>query len=267
MAGLLSGTIFLQWQKPQPLAKHLSEFQKKGISPIEKYFKGAGGQIYSWYTKKKERPTLLLIHGSPGDWTAWKKLLLNSSIAHDYQIVVFDRPTFGLSTVQANSLAEQSRALQPLMELFCHPCTLVGHSYGSALALRLAIDYPNHIEHLLSIAGTVAAPYQEARWYNRWGATKLGQLLMSRNFLQSNTEMLLLANDLQKVEAPFQKFDGQSIFIQGGADFLVSDQTADYIRQIWPKAKIHEYPNKNHFLIWTDIALVVETLKTLFSEN
>ena len=46
------------------------------------------------------------------------------------------------------------------MEAECHPCTLVGHSYGGALALQLAVDFSQHTNAIVSLAGTVAPDYQ-----------------------------------------------------------------------------------------------------------
>ena len=46
------------------------------------------------------------------------------------------------------------------MERECQPCTLVGHSYGGALALQLAVDFPQYTNAVVSLAGTVASDYQ-----------------------------------------------------------------------------------------------------------
>lgn len=44
---------------------------------------------------------------------------------------------------------------------------VAGHSYGGALALQVGVAYPNQVAAVLSIAGTIAAPFQKPKWYNR----------------------------------------------------------------------------------------------------
>ena len=262
---LLVGVFTLLWigmqiQNPKPLAAHRDDFHHKGIFPQEQWFHSSTGKLYSWYSPKANKPTLLLIHGSPGDWTAWKKFILETSVAEKFQLVVFDRPAFGWSTDPGGSLTQQSKSLKPLIEQFCHPCVVAGHSYGAALALQLAVDYPQHLSAVLSIAGTVAAPHQQPRWYNRLGNTTVGKFLMGKAFRASNREMLVLGEELAKLSPKFKAFSGPAHFIQGGNDVLVPAASASYIHNQWPWAEVFLYPDKNHFLIWTDLELVLHAL-------
>lgn len=258
---ILWAGVLLQRKTLKPLSDSLKSFQKRGIFPQEKKYLTESGEIYSWYTPKGEKPTLLFIHGSPGDWTAWKKILLETSLAKHYQLVVIDRPPYNLSRHSGGHLRDQSLALRTLMEDLCHPCGVIGHSYGAALALQLAVDYPEQVSGILSIAGTVAAPYQRARWYNRLANTSVFETIIGPSFRASNREMLFLADDLQALEKTFQNYPGKAVFIQGGADVLVPPETANYISKLWPGALISFYPTKNHFLIWTDLDLIVQVIQ------
>ena len=252
--------IGMQMQNPKPLSEHIADFHQNNIHPQEQWFHTSTGKLYSWYSPKANKPTLLLIHGSPGDWSAWKKFILETSVAEKFQLVVFDRPAFGWSTAQGGSLTQQSKSLKPLIEQFCHPCVVAGHSYGAALALQLAVDYPQHLSAVLSIAGTVAAPHQQPRWYNRLGNTTLGKFLMGKAFRASNREMLVLGEELAELSPKFKAFSGPAHFIQGGNDVLVPAASASYIQTQWPWAEVFLYPDKNHFLIWNDLELVLQAL-------
>lgn len=255
--------IGMQMQNPKPLSEHIADFHQNNIHPQEQWFHTSTGKLYSWYSPKANKPTLLLIHGSPGDWTAWKKLLLETEVAEKFQLVLFDRPAFGWSTAKGGSLTDQSESLKPLIQQFCHPCVVAGHSYGAALALQLAVDYPQQMSAVLSIAGTVAAPHQQPRWYNRFGNTTLGKFFMGNAFRASNREMLILGEELEELGVQFKTFSGPALFIQGEHDILVPPATATYIRKKWPAAEVLQYPNKNHFLIWTDLELVMQGLNKI----
>lgn len=39
-------------------------------------------------------PSLLLVHGSLADWSAWRSLLEESSLVEQYNIIVIDRPPY-----------------------------------------------------------------------------------------------------------------------------------------------------------------------------
>jgi pimeloyl-ACP methyl ester carboxylesterase len=94
---------------------------------------GAGGDI-------------LLAHGSPGsveDWEAvWERL------AAHYRVTAYDRPGHGYSGSggRRHSLADNARVAHGLIAaLGLRNVVFVGHSYGGATALRLAVDNPPEI--------------------------------------------------------------------------------------------------------------------------
>ena len=142
-------------------------FEQKNFQLEEHSYSINKGNVYYVTVGNPSTKTLLLIHGSPGDWTAWERLLLKTSLLENYRIVVVDRPPYQASTTVGGDLTRQSQLLKQLMETECNPCTLVGHSYGGALALQLAVDYPQNTKAVVSLAGTVASTYQTPKWYNR----------------------------------------------------------------------------------------------------
>ena len=104
-----------------------ARFRLKNIQLEEHRYSIDDGQLY-YVTMGNSSKTLFFIHGSPGDWTAWEQLLMNSALVEKYRIVMVDRPPYQGSTAAGGNLSKQSRALRKLMEAECHPCTLVGHS-------------------------------------------------------------------------------------------------------------------------------------------
>lgn len=100
---------------------------------------------------------VVLIHGNPGSCQDWARLY--TPISSRYQAVAFDRPGHGHSErpnhrditvdVQAQMLHTALRELQIERPI------LVGHSWGGALALAYALEFPNDVSGLVLLAPAV----------------------------------------------------------------------------------------------------------------
>ena len=238
-----------------------ARFKQKNIPLKEHECSMGAGKLYYITTGKASSKTLLFIHGSPGDWTAWEKLLMESALVEKYRIVVVDRPPYQGSTAAGGNLSKQSRALRKLMEAECHPCTLVGHSYGGALALQLAVDFPQHINAVVSLAGTVAPDYQTPKWYNTLAESSWITPFLTEELLASNKEMLPLAQDLEALIPALNTLDIPFYFMQGGNDVLVDPRSPFVLLPYLNRAKIKFNSSWDHFVIWTALTAVEEVIE------
>jgi pimeloyl-ACP methyl ester carboxylesterase len=100
---------------------------------------------------------IVLIHGNPGSCQDWARLY--TPISSRYQVIAFDRPGHGHSDrpnhrditvdIQAQMLHTALRELQIERPI------LVGHSWGGALALSYALEFPNDVSGLVLLAPAV----------------------------------------------------------------------------------------------------------------
>ena len=228
-------------------------FQQKKL-PIEEYrYPLDDGEMYYVRIGDKSLPTLLLIHGSPGDWTAWKELILETDLAQYYQLIIPDRPGFQSSTTMGGNLATQSSALALLMGQHCQPCIVAGHSFGGALALQLAVDYPEKVAAVISLAGTIAAPFQEPKWYNYFAEYPWIQKILSDGFLKSNREMMSLSKDLYALTPKLKGLDLPIYLLQGGKDILVNPGSPFYLLNQLNQVHLQYNEAWDHFVIWTEM--------------
>jgi len=87
-------------------------------------------------------PTLL-IHGSWTDRTSWARVLPTLSASLD--VIAYDRRGHGNSAARARPSplrADAADAAELLRATDLFPAHVIGHSYGGAVALRLAVDRP-----------------------------------------------------------------------------------------------------------------------------
>lgn len=111
-------------------------------------------------------PVVVLIHGADG--VAWDfPAALRSALARDHTVLAFDRPGHGWSgrgrgTLDLAANADALRAA--VRSLGAGPVILAGHSYGTLVALRWALDAPEDVAAVVALA-PAAVPYAHgARW-------------------------------------------------------------------------------------------------------
>ncbi len=100
-------------------------------------------------------PTLILIHGFTASTYVWKTVapLLAEK---DFHVIAVDLLGFGFSDKPAwfeYSIVSQARMIERLMDrLGIGRATLIGSSYGGAIASTLALDYPERVEKLVLVS-------------------------------------------------------------------------------------------------------------------
>jgi pimeloyl-ACP methyl ester carboxylesterase len=94
-------------------------------------------------------PPLLLVHGWPENWYAWR--LLMPSLARDFQVVAVDQRGIGLTDKPQDGYdtGTLARDLVALMEALGHQrFAVVGHDTGLIIGYALAADHPDRVERL-----------------------------------------------------------------------------------------------------------------------
>lgn len=238
-----------------------ADFAQKGISMTQQQLAVSDGGIHYVRVGDETLPSLLLVHGSPGDWSAWRSLLEESSLVEQYNIIVIDRPPYNGSNGKGGSLVSQSNSLHALILNECNPCIAMGHSYGGALVLQLAVDYPTHFSKIISLAGTIDASNQQPKWYNYMGRNPLIAYFLSTPFKASNTEMMLLPKDLSLLDSRLHRITAEVILLQGGQDVLVAPDSPFSLLTKLDNVTIDYDSERDHFVIWTDIDAVLSSLK------
>ena len=114
-----------------------------------------GAPLYA-YTGGKPfdpaKPTVVFIHGVLNDHSVW--ILQSRYLAHHgWNVLAIDQPGHGKSGGEAPAtVQEASRAVLGLLDaLKIDQAALVGHSFGSLIALQTAADAPERVSHLVMV--------------------------------------------------------------------------------------------------------------------
>jgi pimeloyl-ACP methyl ester carboxylesterase len=100
-------------------------------------------------------PPLVLIHGA-GCNLEDMRLALGERLAARHRVILIDRPGLGWSRRRGrggNSPVYQATVLRGMLDrLGVERAIVVGHSWGGALALSFALDYPDRVAGLILLA-------------------------------------------------------------------------------------------------------------------
>ncbi|HZA85096.1 MAG TPA: alpha/beta fold hydrolase [Actinomycetes bacterium] len=97
-------------------------------------------------------PPLLLVHGWPQTWYAWRMLM--PALARDFQVVAVDQRGIGLSDKPQDGYdtGTLARDLVALMDALGHQrFALYGTDTGMPIAYALAADHPDRLERLADL--------------------------------------------------------------------------------------------------------------------
>jgi len=167
-------------------------------------------------------PPLLLVHGWPETWYAWR--LLMPALARDFEVIAVDQRGIGLTDKPKDGYDTGTLAgdLVALMDALGHQrFAVVGHDTGFAISYALAADHPDRVDRaaLAEIPGPpgatpspplfVAAPLNDRLWH------------IPFNRVEQVPEQLVTGRE--------DIFFGYEFAIQGGK---LSDDVVDYYVRI-----------------------------------
>jgi pimeloyl-ACP methyl ester carboxylesterase len=162
---------------------------EKALPPRGQFVEVAGARIH--YLDKGSGPAIVILHGLGGQMGNFTYALLER-LTDEFRVILMDRPGSGYSTRAHGAtgrLTEQAAIVAEFIrKLGLDRPLLVGHSLGGAIALGVALNYPEAVKGLALIAPLthlqelVPAPFRALdiksnflRWLVAWTvATPIG---------------------------------------------------------------------------------------------
>lgn len=211
-------------------------------------------------------PVFIFVHGTPGALSNSMQYLKDATLLQNGLVVAYDRPGFGYSEYGQPSptLDGQVQSLKILMDQFPNQAIyLVGHSYGAAVILQAAMDYPKQVKGLVWLGGVVHSAWKEKSWWRyplRYPPVKW---LFPSSMYVSNEEILGLRKSLKAIEHRWNEVTCPVTLLQGGKDWLANPSNTAYADSMLVSSaqkKVLIYPERSHFFYFSQPELVVEAL-------
>ena len=209
------------------------------------------------------------VHGSPGSWGGFIDFMKDTLLLKKVKMVAVDRIGFGNSDFgnAEKSLVVQSELLKPIVAKYKESgkkIILIGHSLGGPLIARMTMDYPELIDNLIIVAGSIAPDLEpNEKWFRIPMDFMPISILIPASFRASNHEILYLKPELEKMLPLWKNIRQPVIVIQGGKDFLVNPKNADFAEKMLVNAKslkIVRVDTMNHFVPWSHPDLIKKAI-------
>ena len=226
-------------------------------------------QIHYIETGDSTKPTLFFLHGSPGSWDAYKTYLSDLDLQKKFRLIAIDRPGFGYSNFgEAEDLNTQASLIFPFVQSKNNnqPITLIGHSMGGPVAVKLAIKNPTFFKNLVILAGAIDPNAETPEEWRPILMAKPIRYLIPGALRPSNDELWWLKEDLKIMKPQLHKITSNVIIIHGTKDPLVPYSNVAFMEKKFVNAKkIETIPieNANHFIPWEHYEIIKKSLFSL----
>ena len=171
LAGCVSGQMY-------------TERVEEAYPPIGEYVAFRDGRVHVIRRGERGAAPVLMIHGASANAREYLITLVPELEDQSLDLLLADRPGHGYSSRVENAadLGVQAAAMaKALEEMTDEPAVIVGHSFGGAVALRLALDHPEKVKALILLA-PVTHDWGDGgiTWYNRLAAPPVFGALFSQ---------------------------------------------------------------------------------------
>ena len=214
-------------------------------------------------------PVAFFVHGSPGSWGGFIDFMKDTVLLKKVKMVAVDRIGFGNSDFgnAEKSLIVQSELLKPIvakLKKSGKKIILIGHSLGGPLIARMTMDYPELIDNLIIVAGSIAPDLEpNEKWFRIPLDFMPISILIPASFRASNHEILYLKPELEKMLPLWKNIRQPVIVIQGGKDMLVNPKNADFAENMLVNVKslkVVRIDTMNHFVPWSHPQLIKKAI-------
>jgi pimeloyl-ACP methyl ester carboxylesterase len=265
---LLFAQSFMTFRKSD--AEEKEEFAQSKVKLHTATLTKKGRPIHYALTGQDSLPTLIFIHGSPGNWNAFSEYMKDPLLLKKFRMVSVDRPGFGYSDFgQAQHLDIQSTWISPLFTHLANgkPMFLAGHSLGGPLVIKLGADNPGVFSAFVVISGSIDPKEENPEKWRPWLFNTSLNYLVPGALRPANEELWYLKKDLVLLEKDFSKITCPVYFIHGAMDTWVPPENVAYGKNLLihaPAVEITMIPGANHFIPWTKFTEIRSVLLKLY---
>lgn len=166
-AVLVAGTALLALLVALVLARRSVRRIERDHPPGGDIIEIDGIRLHYRRTGDPARPAVLVLHGATSNLEEPHMALAKTF--RDEHMIWLDRPGLGWSQRPAGNWSPQREAalIADFLDALDVPsATVIGHSWGGAIAMRLAIDHPARVDGLVLVAPALSAWIGRAAWFN-----------------------------------------------------------------------------------------------------
>jgi pimeloyl-ACP methyl ester carboxylesterase len=137
------------------VVRHQTRKAERENPPAGRFIEIDGVQLH--YVERGEGPPLVLLHGNGTMIQDYQLSGLLDMAAERYRVIAFDRPGYGHSSRPRSTVwtpVAQAQLLHKALEqLGIERAIVVGHSWGTLVAVALGLEHPSDVSSLVLLSG------------------------------------------------------------------------------------------------------------------
>jgi pimeloyl-ACP methyl ester carboxylesterase len=169
-------------------------------------------------------PLLLFIHGGPGAWYGWIDYIDDPQLRKNFNVIAVDRLGYGKSEYGKPELSthEQSKAILEVVKNFPanKKITIVGKSYGAAIAAMVSKELGNRVEKLIMISPVVNPDKETFYWFSPLGKSKAINWMLPKLMNVATEEKYSHAKAMQEIKSDWKDVTCPTVVVSGGKDWV-----------------------------------------------
>jgi pimeloyl-ACP methyl ester carboxylesterase len=237
-----------------------SWFHDRHINPQIGYYEAMGRKIRYLSVGARTDASILFIHGAPSSLSYWKSYLADSLLLSRATMYAVDRPGYGYSGLAdpLPQIGDQAAVIRPILDSLHkarHPIIVVGVSYGSPIACRLAMDYPELVDGLVLVAPPLGPGLEKLFWFTYPVESPLIHWFVPRMLKTANEEKIHHKDELTRMLPLWDRIRVPVIYLQGDKDGLVDTANASFAREHLknaPSVDIRMIPGRGHLIAFAE---------------
>jgi pimeloyl-ACP methyl ester carboxylesterase len=123
--------------------------------PVGSFIEAEGAKLH--YLRRGSGPCIVLLHGNGVMLQDWLASGVFDELAKNHDVIAFDRPGFGYSSRPRSIVwtpqAQAAALASALKQLGVEEATVVGHSFGTLVALALGLNHALLVSRLVLLGG------------------------------------------------------------------------------------------------------------------
>jgi uncharacterized protein len=207
-----------------------------------------------------QNATVLFIHGAPSSMSYFNSYLADARLQAQARMFAVDRPGYGYSGFgkPEPSIEKQAAMIKVILDSLHRvrrPVVVVGTSYGTSIACRLTMDYPNLVDGLVLVAPALAPGEEKIYPVSYPAELPFIKWMVPRMLQSANAEKLSHRRELTQMLPLWKNIRVPVIYIQGEKDELVYTTNAGFARKNLkhvPSLEIILIKDKGHLIAFSE---------------
>jgi pimeloyl-ACP methyl ester carboxylesterase len=262
---LLSCKMGIHTMSDRQIEKH---YKNRLIKPVMKYLSYKEYHILHAVVGDTSKPLLLFIHGSPGAWYSYMKMMDDSLLRANYRMIAVDRIGFDKSNYgpASTSIDEHVTYLEKLVteyNITGQKVFVMGSSYGGPIAASFAAQNPELVQELFLLSPVIDPASEKIFWFSYMAKLAFINMWLHQSLNVASGEKFTHKKELRRLKPYWKDIRCKTTVVMGEKDWMASHKNFDFAQKMLINANGADFymlENTGHVILYHNPELVKNLL-------